>query len=82
MQGYIGFETFRYIMYDYLLVNKPIGLCWEDIEEYKELEGIIFNDYELEKVTKGCSKIYTCGELLPLIETLKNISGIIQSSRN
>ncbi len=48
------------VMYDYMLVNKPIGLCWEDIEEYKKLEGLIFNDEELEAVTAGCFKIYNC----------------------
>lgn len=69
------------VMYDYLLVNKPIGLCWEDIEEYKELEGIIFNDYELEKVTKGCSKIYTCDDMSQFIVDLASDNDYLKKQR-
>ncbi len=58
------------VFYDYLLVNKPIGLCWEDIDEYRELEGLIFNDEELEKVTAGCFKIYTCDDFEAFINEI------------
>lgn len=69
------------VMYDYLLVNKPIGLCWEDIEEYKELEGLIFNDEELESVTRGCSKIYTCDDMLQFIIDLASDNDYLKQQR-
>lgn len=69
------------VMYDYMLVNRPIGLCWEDIEEYKQLEGLIFNDNELERVTKGCSKIYTCEDLEQFISDISADNDYLKQER-
>ena len=49
---------------DYLLKNKPIGLIWEDIEEYKKNPGL----YPLyEEITNGISKIYNTSDLLDFL---------------
>ncbi|MGZ5486683.1 MAG: CDP-glycerol glycerophosphotransferase family protein, partial [Nitrososphaeraceae archaeon] len=34
------------IYIDYLLLNRPIMFIAEDVEEYKQKRGIIFNDYD------------------------------------
>ena len=46
---------------DYLLRNKPIGLIWEDIEEYKRKPGL-YPRYK--EITVGTHKIYKMQELL------------------
>lgn len=69
------------VFYDYMLVNKPIGLCWEDIQEYKQLEGLIFNDEELEKVTAGFFKIYTCDDFEAFINEIVSGKDSIKQKR-
>lgn len=57
------------IYYDYLLCNKPIGLIWEDIEEYKKNPGLISN---YEYYMQGGEKIYSIDELCGFIERVYN----------
>jgi CDP-glycerol glycerophosphotransferase (TagB/SpsB family) len=44
------------IYFDYLLTDKPIGLVWEDIEEYRENPGFAMDP---EQCCAGGRKIYT-----------------------
>ncbi len=53
------------VYYDFLLCDKPIGLCWEDFEEYKRLEGFAI---DTDTVMAGGEKIYTPSELCSFIE--------------
>ena len=48
------------IYYDYLLCDKPVGLIWEDIEQYRQNPGFAVDmDYYM----KGAEKLYTLAEL-------------------
>lgn len=55
------------VYYDYLLVNRPIGLCWDDYEEYKTREGFIV---DMDIVMAGGEKIYTSDDLCSFISRL------------
>ena len=57
------------VYFDYSLCDKPIGLIWEDIEEYKTRLGLI-NDYE--KLTTGGVKIYNMKDLLHFVDDVVN----------
>jgi len=48
------------VYYDYLLVDRPIGLCWDDFDSYNELEGFTVDPHEM---LAGGEKIYTPEEL-------------------
>ena len=52
------------VYYDYLIKNKPIGLCWEDFDEYERTEGFIVDP---NVVMAGGEKIYTIDELCAFI---------------
>ena len=53
------------VYFDYTLRDKPIGVIWEDIEEYKVDPGFALDlDYYL----KGAEKIYTIDELCQFVE--------------
>lgn len=57
------------IYYDYLLCDKPIGVLWEDIEEYKRNPGF---SVDLDYVLSGAEKIYNFDELLSFLSRLIN----------
>ena len=57
------------IYYDYLLCDKPIGLIWEDIEEYKKKPGLVEN---YEEYCAGGVKIYNVEELCQFVENVAN----------
>ncbi|MBQ9228564.1 MAG: CDP-glycerol glycerophosphotransferase family protein [Eubacterium sp.] len=57
------------VYYDYLLCDKPIGLCWEDFEEYRENEGFIIDPDE---VMGGGKKLYTEQDLCQFLQALKD----------
>ena len=44
------------IYFDYMLCDKPIGLVWEDVEEYRKNPGFAV---DIEEFGKGGVKIYT-----------------------
>ena len=48
------------IYYDYTLCDKPIGVVWEDVEEYRKNPGFAV---DLDKYLMGAEKIYTLKEL-------------------
>ena len=50
------------IIFDYTLCDKPIGMVWEDIEEYKKSPGI----------SNGVEKYLSCGEKIYTLEELEN----------
>ena len=49
------------VFIDFLLADKPIGLIWEDIEQYKQDLGLVDN-YQF--LSSGCEKIYTIDDLI------------------
>ena len=59
--GFVGgcdglITDYSSIYFDYLLTDKPIGLVWEDLEEYRENPGFAMNP---EECCAGGRKIYT-----------------------
>ena len=55
------------VYYDYLLCDKPIGMIWEDIEEYKTKPGLVDG---FEHLSRGGEKIYNIHELLLFIKDI------------
>lgn len=55
------------VFYDFMVCNKPIGLVWNDIEEFKKNVGL-FDFYE--EATIGCIKIYTFEGLCDFIKSV------------
>lgn len=64
---------------DYLLTENPIGLIWEDIEEYKQNPGL-YPKYE--EITKGINKIYTIEELIEFINMVADGEDPLKEERN
>lgn len=54
---------------DYLLSDKPIGMIWEDIEEYKKNPGL---HPDFEKCAEGTTKIYNFKELVAFLFDVAN----------
>lgn len=67
------------VYYDYLLCDKPIGLCVEDYAEYAQNEGFRVNYNE---ITKCAEKIYTADELCKFISDIANERDIFREERN
>ena len=55
------------VMFDFLLLNRPIALIWEDIEEYRKYPGIAL---ETERHLDFASKIYTLSDLKEFLHDL------------
>lgn len=55
------------IYFDYLLCDKPIGVVWEDIDEYRENPGFCI---DVNYYMKGAYKIYKLEELINFIDDL------------
>ena len=53
------------VYFDYTLVDKPIGVIWEDIDEYREYPGFAL---DLDFYLKGAEKIYTIDELCAFVK--------------
>ena len=66
------------VYYDYLLLHRPIGLCWDDYEEYKAREGFIV---DMETVMAGGEKIYSADDLCGFISRLGVGIDIAQKAR-
>lgn len=57
------------VFFDYTLCDKPIGLIWEDLEEYKNNPGLN-PDYEY--LSQGTEKIYSLEDLKSFISRVAN----------
>ena len=55
------------VYYDYLLTDRPIGLCWDDYEEFSQREGLVV---DVGKVMAAGEKIYTPEDLAGFITRL------------
>lgn len=67
------------IYYDFTLCDKPIGLVWEDIEDYKKNPGLI-KDYEY--FCKGGVKIYTADDMKSFISDVASGVDTLKDERN
>ena len=57
------------VYYDFLLCDKPIGLCWEDFEEFKRREGFAV---DVDTLLAGGEKIYNHSDLCSFIRAVAN----------
>lgn len=55
------------VYYDYTLHDKPIGVVWEDIDDYRESPGFAV---DLDFFMKGAEKIYTIEELCRFVRSV------------
>lgn len=55
------------VYYDYLLLDRPIGLCWDDYDEYMKREGILVDQ---DVVLAGGEKIYNADDLCAFITSV------------
>ena len=67
------------VYYDYLLVDRPIGLCWDDFESYKEREGFTVDPHY---ILSGGEKIYNKEDLCAFIQRIACGKDILQNRRN
>ena len=66
------------VYYDYLLTGRPIGLCWDDFEDYKAKEGFAV---DMDTVMAGGEKIYTAEDLCGFITQLSAGEDALQAER-
>lgn len=66
------------VYYDFTLCNKPVGVIWEDIEEYTKDQRLV-PDYE--HYFQGAYKIYKIDELIEFISEIKNGIDSLKSQR-
>jgi CDP-glycerol glycerophosphotransferase (TagB/SpsB family) len=55
------------VYYDYLLCDKPIGLCFDDFEEYKQREGFTV---DVDYILSGGEKLYNKDDFCAFIERI------------
>ena len=67
------------VYYDFLLCDKPIGLAWDDYDEYEKNEGFVV---DMETVMAGGVKIYDVEELCEFICDVKNDVDRLNIERN
>lgn len=66
------------IYYDYTLCDKPIGLIWEDYEEYKRNPGFAV---DMDDMMKGGVKIYRLEELKAFIHDVADETDALREER-
>lgn len=66
------------VYYDYLLTDRPIGLCWEDYEEYRQREGFIVDP---EMIMAGGEKLYSLSDLCSFIERISAGTDLLAKDR-
>ena len=66
------------VYYDYLLCDKPIGLGWEDFEEYNTNEGFTVDP---DFIMKGGEKLYTTDDLICFTQRIASGEDILQKER-
>ena len=67
------------IYFDYTLCDKPIGVVWTDLEEYKSKPGFAL---DLDFYLKGAEKIYTIDDFKQFIYNVYNNIDFLKSERN
>lgn len=55
------------VYYDYLLTDRPIGLCWDDFDTYSAREGFLLDPNE---ILAGGVKLYTAQDLCAFLESV------------
>lgn len=58
------------VIYDFLICDKPIGLCWEDLEEFRNNFGLVEN--AVEQIADACTIINSADDLKSFIDEISN----------
>lgn len=66
------------VYYDYLLTDRPIGLCWEDYDEYREKEGFII---DTENIMSGGERIYSMEDFCSFVERIGAGTDLLKNER-
>lgn len=66
------------VYFDYTLCDKPIGVIWEDIDEYKKFPGFAV---DLSQYLKGAEKIYQIEELCAFVKAVADDKDNLQTER-
>lgn len=66
------------IYLDYTLCDKPVGVIWEDIEEYKKFPGVVSS---FDAWLEGAEKLYTLEDLSAFIERISKGIDVLKSER-
>lgn len=66
------------VYYDYLLTDKPIGLCWDDFDSYNAREGFTVDPNVM---MAGGEKIYTPDELCGFIRHVADGEDVLRKER-
>lgn len=66
------------VYYDYLICNKPIGLCWEDFEQYRQNNGFVLDP---EEIMSPGEKIMNIDDMSVFIEHVANGVDINKAER-
>lgn len=66
------------VYYDFLLLDRPIGLCWDDYDEYMKREGIIVDQ---DVVLAGGEKIYNANDLCMFIRRISHGEDALRDAR-
>lgn len=67
------------VYYDYLLCDKPIGLCFDDYDEYNSKEGFTVDP---DFILKGGEKLYNAEDLCNFISGVANGKDELKEERN
>ena len=66
------------VYHDYLLTDRPIGLCWDDYEEFEKNEGFVV---DVDTVMAAGEKIYTADDLCGFIKRLAAGEDVCREAR-
>ena len=66
------------VYHDYLLTGRPIGLCWDDYEEFAQREGFAV---DVDTVLAGGEKLYTADDLCGFITRLSRGEDLLKDQR-
>ena len=66
------------VYHDFLLTDRPIGLCWDDYEEFAKNEGFVV---DVDKVMAAGEKLYTADDLRGFIQRLANGEDALRAER-
>lgn len=66
------------VYYDFLLCDKPVGLCWEDYDEYERREGFAV---DMNRIMAGGVKIYNTDDFCKFISSVANDEDVLKKER-
>lgn len=67
------------VYYDYLNADKPIGLCWEDFDEFNERDGF---EVDLEPIIASSEMVNTMDDMYRFIDNISNGVDLKRVERN